>query len=256
MPYNAVITAGGRINGDFAAAANTSIKALIKIKERTLFAAVIEALRKSEVIDEIAVAAPIEIKDTPEMKDVDHFIPAEKDGVKNIEMVLKKYENHSRIIFCTSDLPFITESAVQDFVARCPREASICYPIYSKEEIPNRYRPGISSYIQLKDGEFTGGSIFMLNPSLCLSKIKEVGNSFNYRKSSIGLAKLLGWKVALKFILKICSLNDILNRACQIMGEPVTAVRGCHPSLTLDIDCMDSYNFALNLMKEGGIQPI
>lgn len=246
MNYNAIITAGGRIKGDFADLAGTSIKAMIKIKGKSLLYNTVFALKKCDRIKEVTIVGPESIKDSEDVRGSDNFINAHESGIINILRGLEFYKNDPYIIFCTSDLPFITVEAVSDFINRCPEKTSICYPIFEKNEIYEGIRPGIPSYIKLKEGQFTGGSIFRLNTPLCLSRISEIGKSFNARKSTLDMARLLGFKIMLKYLLGTLSLNDILKRAEKILNFDCEAIRGCDPSITFDIDDIASYRFALS----------
>jgi len=257
MKYNAFITAGGRISGEFAKMTGTEIKALIKIDGRSLLQSAVYALQESGVIGRIALIAPEEMKDLPDVRGVDDFIPADADGVKNILMGLNHFKDDPYVVLCTSDLPFINAHAVKDFISRCPENAAVCYPVFEKMEINPKIRPGVPSYIKLKDGNFTGGSIFRLDTTKCLSRIKQIGNSFRARKSALGMAQLLGWKFVLKFVLGLCKVDDLINRAGEIIGGRCAAVRGCDPVITLDIDDEASYGFSLKYAGNlyGGTTP-
>ena len=250
MKYNAFITAGGRIKGDFAEEAGTDIKAMIRINGQSLLQRAIYALMESGCVGKIALVAPDELRELPDVRGADVFIPADKNGVLNIKKGLEFFKNDPFVILCTSDLPFVTANSVSDFLSRCPEDASVCYPIFEKNEIDPGIRPGVPSYIKLRDGQFTGGSIFKLQTGLCLAKMKEVGESFLARKSTFGMAKLLGFGFVIKFALGLCTSEDLIKRAGEIMGGKCAGVRGCDPGITLDIDDEESYRFSLEYAEK------
>jgi len=249
MKYNAFITAGGLISGEFAKNAGTHIKALIKIDGKSLLQRAVYALQESGVISKIALVAPEEMKNMPDVRGVDDFILADKSGVENILRGLRNFKDDKHVVLCASDLPFISANAVKDFIEKCPDDAAVCYPIFEREEIDPDIRPGIPSYIKLKDGHFTGGSIFRLETKVCIRRIDEIGKSFKNRKSAIRMASLLGWRFVIQLLLGRAKLENLVKRASEIVGAKCAVVRGCDPVITMDIDDEKSYRFSLELSK-------
>ncbi|MDQ7821611.1 MAG: nucleotidyltransferase family protein [Candidatus Eremiobacteraeota bacterium] len=249
-PIPAVITAGGLISGGFASEAGTAIKAMVRIGERTLLEGTIEALKESGVVSAVALVAPGELEGACEARSADAFIEADHDGVENIRKALTHYSQAPRVLFCTSDLPFINGAAVRDFVARSPEHAVVTYPVFSKDEIDPAIRPGVPSYLSLKEGLYTGGSVFCLKVAPCLGRIDEIGKAFRARKSPLAMARILGLKIILKFLLGSCSLDDIVARVERIMGGACALIRGCDAGITVDIDDLHSYHFALEYRKK------
>ncbi|MCE1246415.1 MAG: nucleotidyltransferase family protein [Firmicutes bacterium] len=246
MKYHAYITAGGRISGDFASKAGTDIKAMIKINGKSLIQRAIYALIESGSVGKIVVVAPEEVKKSSDVRGADDFISADADGVENILKGLKYFSGEKHVLLCNSDLPFITADSVRGFVERCPEDALICYPVYEQNEIDPVIRPGVPSYIKLKDGHYTGGAILRLETEACIERIEQIGKSFNSRKSAFAMASLLGWGIVVKFLLGQCSLTDILKRVEKIMGGRCAAIRGCDPGITIDIDDETSWQFSVD----------
>jgi hypothetical protein len=249
LTYDTFITAGGMIWGEFALKAGETVKALVRIGGSSILERTVAALRGSGAVGRIALVAPAHVRDLPGARDVDHFIPADADGAANIWKGLQHFSGSRQVILCTSDLPFIREEGVRDFLRRCPPDAAICYPIFEKEEIDPRIRPGVPSFIKLRDGSFTGGSIFRLDTSLCISRFHLVKKAFEARKDTLGMASLLGIRVIIGFLLGRCSLGDLTGRVSRLVGGECAAVRGCDPAITVDVDDLESYNFALRYQE-------
>jgi hypothetical protein len=249
--YNAFVTAGGLIDGEFEKEAGTAIKAMVQVGGRTLLSRVLEALKSSGSIDRVALIAPDELRNSPEAARADHFITAHASGIENILEGLEYYRDDDCVVLCSSDLPFISASAVNDFLGRCPEDTAVCYPVFEKMEIDPEIRNGIPSFIRLKDGYFTGGSMFRLKVSLCLERISQIGKSFNARKSPLAMARLLGPLILLKFLCGQCSLEDVIRKADEIMGARCTLVRNCDPAITVDIDDERSFRFACEYDARG-----
>jgi len=245
MICDAFITAGGLLHGEMRERAGTSVKALVRIGERTLLEGTIAALRGSSAIGRIILIGPGELNGSPMLQDIDHFIEADLCGVENIRKGLEFYSDCRHAVLCSSDLPFISSEAVTDFLARCPETAAVCYPVFEKEEIDPAIRPGVPSYIRLREGYFTGGSIFRLDVAQCLQSMSHIGKSFNARKSAVAMARLLGFSVMLKFLFGTLSCSDLQKRCEEIIRAPVALIRGCSACITIDIDDGASYQFAL-----------
>ena len=111
----AVITAGGTVEGSFAAAIGTPIKALAPFAGRTLLDIAIAACAVSE-IDGIAVIGGAEVREHLRGSDV-RVIDALDDGRANVLRALAAWPGE-RILYLTSDLPFVTAAGVAALIAR------------------------------------------------------------------------------------------------------------------------------------------
>lgn len=250
MKYSVAITAGGLISREFARSAGTQIKAMLIIHGKTLLERTVEAFRECGVTGRIALVAPEEIRETAGAQAVDQFISAHESGIENIRRGLSYFSEETRIVWCASDLPFISPGSIKDFLERCPEDASLCYPVFERDEINPSMRAAIPSYIRLKDGHFTGGSIFRLDVAPCMARMEEIGRCFTSRKSTIAMVQLLGLKTVVNFLMGRCSINDILKRVEEILHTRCAVVRGCDPSVTVDIDDEASYEFALKYAEK------
>src|SRR5579885_2136064 len=112
----AVITAGGRIDGEFAAAAGTNVKALASVRGETMLARMIAALRAAGV-DEIAVVGGEEVRAACSST-IDRFVDESPSGSENLLRALHAWPADERLVYATSDLPYVTPDAVRDFLRR------------------------------------------------------------------------------------------------------------------------------------------
>lgn len=245
MPIDAFVTAGGRISGGFAEKAGTQIKAMVEIGGETMMKRTIDALKNCDLVGRVAVVAPLEIMEHPDVKRADLIIRADGDGVENIKKGLNAFPDSERVILCTSDLPFINSEAVEGFIDKCPVECALCYPVFEENDIDEGIRAGVPGYVKLKEGRFTGGSMFMMNREKCLQRLDTIGQSFNARKSTLGMARLLGLRVIVETIFGVCKLQTMEDRVARLMGAPCKVIRGCDPVITVDVDDEESYEFAL-----------
>src|ERR1700733_12127612 len=112
----AVITAGGRIDGAFAEAAGTTVKALAPVRGATMLERMIGALRVARV-SEIAVVGGEEVR-AECGSTIERFVPESESGSENLLRALRAWPENERLIYATSDLPYVTPAAIGDFIKR------------------------------------------------------------------------------------------------------------------------------------------
>ena len=109
----AVITAGGRVDGAFAAAIGTTTKALAPFGAGVLIDPVLTALRALGITD-IAVVGGPDLAAQLGSAGVRH-IPAVEEGATNVLAALDAWPEGDHL-FLTSDLPFIDAGTLGAFV--------------------------------------------------------------------------------------------------------------------------------------------
>ena len=112
----AVVTAGGRIEGAFAQAAGTSVKALAPVRGVTMLARMLDALRGAGV-DEIAVVGGSEVRAACSSA-IDRFVEESPSGSENLLRALRAWPSDERLLYATSDLPYVNAASVADFAGR------------------------------------------------------------------------------------------------------------------------------------------
>jgi molybdopterin-guanine dinucleotide biosynthesis protein A len=241
---DAVVTAGGRISGEFAEQTGETIKALLEIGGRRVITTVVEALRETAGVERIFVVGP-EDELRPVVGDmVEEIIPEAPDGATNFMLGLERCSG-SKAVFAASDMPFINAQAVGSFLETCPKDADFCYPILRKEGYMKAY-PGVpSTFAPLKDGNYTGGCVFLLNPEAILANRQTITRVFESRKSVFKLASILGWTFCVRLLTRQASLDACAKRGSQLIGCRCSVVDNCPPELTYDMDDLSDYTYAL-----------
>jgi len=238
---NAAVTAAGRLGPDAAARYGTDIKALVRIGGRTLLATLVAALRGVPDIGRIVVVGPASAYDFGGT--VDTWIDERETGEDNVLAALRG-AGGGRLVVCASDLPFVTAHAVVDLVARTPPAADCGYPIFNRQEFAAAFPGGRSSFARLADGEWTGGSVLVLNADLMLQKEKLLRRAFAARKSLLALAALLGPALALRYATGQIRVADVQARIDALTGGSVVALRGADPALAMDCDELEDFEYA------------
>lgn len=244
-----ILPAGGRIKGEFAAEAGVEVKALIEFGGRTVLEHMIDTLRASERINRLVVIGPAEVIEHSACRHVDGALPEGDSGPANmlrgIEWLSQQDGAHAeRVMIAATDLPFLTRDTVSHFLDACPRDADVCVPVISREEFLARFPGSRDDYAVLRDGAWTIGCAFLVNPVAILQNRDHLERVFDARKSKLGMVRLLGLPFIFSFLTRRLTVSQVVGQCERILGCKGAAVPGCPPELAFDIDLHEEYRYA------------
>ena len=254
MKIDAILPAGGRIEGNFATEAGVELKALIRFSESTILERTVAALRATGQVERIVVIGPEELRDVLKNSDIQALLPEGASGPDNIYRGLDWLGDHGgcahSVLVAATDLPFLSARSINEFLAACPVDADLCAPILRKDEFESFY-PGLAGeYVRLREGLWTMGCTFLIKPKALLGSKAQIEGIFGARKSQFAMARLLGFLFLARFATKRLSLEHVQKRCEQILGCGGAGVLGCSPELAFDIDGLEEYRHALKLWNE------
>lgn len=246
---DALVLAGSRNDGPLKQCSSAQYEAMIAIGRKTMVEYVIDALRGSNRIDRIAVVGPIEEPEFCQRNDVT-VVPAEGDLMENVSRGVDSLPGAHRVLLATCDIPLITPSAIEDFLDRCGNmSAEIYYPVVSREVVERSYLSTRRTYIPFKEGDFTGGNLFLINPCSvkhCMTKGQQL---INARKSPFLLSKMIGFSFLLKYVLHMVSLEEAAKKASALMGINGAVVITTYPEVGIDVDKPSDLELVNKLLK-------
>jgi GTP:adenosylcobinamide-phosphate guanylyltransferase len=239
----AVITAGGPIDGEYAARAGTKLKALALVRGRTMIARTIDALRGCGV-ERIAVVGNDEVRDACANVAPVKMIPDGGSGAKNVLGALDAWPDDAALLYLTCDLPYVDAAAVRWFLDRI-EPATLSMPLSGYAAFAARF-PGAPSFGVTLDGErVVNAGIFHL-PAGSRARVRTLATAmFDARKAPWKMATIAGPLVLLRFMFGRASVNALEQRATRLLGIPVAAVRDAPPELAYDADTAAEYAYAL-----------
>ncbi len=248
----AVVTAGGRISGDFAARAGVGVKALCPLGGGLLIDRILGALRAVPAVGPIAVVGPVE-----ELSKItlppDTFLVAEgATGPENVGRGIRAVHEYApnvradRLLLCTSDLPFVDGDAVRALLNSAPADADIVYPVVTREAYLAAFPGSPNTFARLAGREYTGGSVLVVNPDALTANRHLIEAVFAARKSQIAMARLLGLSFTLRFLTNRLTIERAERRASQIIGCACRALREAPPTVCADIDTAEEYEWVLS----------
>lgn len=234
--YDAIILAGGENRKDLAGLSPQKYEALIEIDGRPMVTFVAQALADSQKIDRIFVCGPDALADCLFPANTT-LLAGGRTIMETIMTGMNALGHQDKVLVATADIPLLTPAAVNDFLAKCSMlDADLYYPIVNRE-MNERYYPGTKrTYVRLREGVFTGGNLFLVNPKIvpaCLA----IGNRLiEHRKNPWKLCRILGWTFVWRLLTQTLSLKLVEKRVSDLLQIRGTVIQSGYPELGIDID--------------------
>jgi hypothetical protein len=152
--------------------------------------------------------------------------------------------DETRLLVATADIPFLTPEAVTDLLKRADtiRDADFGYPIVEAARCRERFPEMKRTTLRIKEGEFTGGNIVLLNPAFLREHQQVIRDAYARRKDVAKLATLLGPALLIRLLLSriapgmlsITHLEAAVGRL--IGGAKARAIITPYAEIGVDID--------------------
>ncbi len=225
---NAVVLAGGENPFDVEAPS----KALVPLAGRPMVAWVLEALRQGGVETVALVGPRAPLAPAPEL-----WLEDRGDLLANLEAALRALPP-GRVLVATGDVPLITGATVRRLLEEAP-EVALVYPIVPKEAVEARF-PGMRrTYARLKEGTYTGGNLFLLDPELFYRALPMAKKIVARRKNPLLLAPLFGLGAVFKLLTGRLTIGELEAIAERLFSVPMRAMIFPYPEIGVDVDKPD-----------------
>ncbi|MCD0157206.1 nucleotide-diphospho-sugar transferase, partial [Deinococcus sp. 6GRE01] len=110
------------------------------------------------------------------------------------------------------------------------------YPVVRREVCEAAY-PGVKrTYARLRDGTFTGGNLFLLDPALIGQFLPRLREVLAARKAPLKLAGLIGPGVLLRLVTGRLSVAALEAKVSALLGVPARALITPHAAVGTDVD--------------------
>lgn len=243
----AAITAGGPLDDRFARSIGVAVKALAIVDGETLLSRSIAAARASGAT-RIAVIGGEDVR-TACGSDVDIVIDEGTDGRENIRRAIVAAEEEP-LLLMTSDMPFVTGTAVDDFVSRA-REFDVALPVAEAEDYRREY-PGSPDHITtIGRDRIANGSVVYFGAGIAPRALDVAQRLFDARKSLTRMAALLGPALLVRFAFGRLRIEHVERRGASLLGLDVRAIRNASPALCYDIDTLEDLTYARDRAARG-----
>ncbi len=239
---NCVVLAGGE-SSQLTEENGVSNKALIRVGGKEMISRVIEPVLKVVKLDNVVVVGPKELLPLKGLYGVDVIL--ERGSIlDNLESGIEFFQSKSPTLVVSSDIPFLNEASIRDFLMRCfPYDLDFYYPLVRKERVEECF-PGVGkTYIKTKEGSFSGGNIFLINPHK-LNFFTDVGcQVLEARKNPLKIASLFGVFLLLRFVFRILTFDQMVSRL-SVEGIDAKPILSDYAELSFDIDKIENLEIA------------
>ncbi len=239
---HAIVLAGQPNLGRLRTVSQAAYEAEIIIQGRPMADYVLDAVQKSPSISSIGFVGPDSIGRPGLIRaPLGHSL---LDNLRNGLSTVPPGE--PRVLVVTSDLPWLTPTVVEAFLTRAPRNVDIVYPVVPKSALSGLFSKTKRTYIRVRDGVFTGGNLFLVNPAALPRLVEQAGGLLAHRKSPIKLAQDLGWGFLARFFFGRLSLAQIERDVGGRWGVSGRALVFEYPEVGVDVDKPEDWMLAQN----------
>ncbi|MCW3489119.1 nucleotidyltransferase family protein [Dethiobacter alkaliphilus] len=235
--FDVVVLAGTGKDTELTAQAGVNNKAFISINNQPMLGYVLEALKETPEIGRIAVVGPVADL-TPFIEEYEILAVGQAGSIpENIRKGFEALQPRQHFLIVSADIPFLSVEAVTDFLAQCrPYNQDFYYPIVHRDDNEGRF-PGVTrTYVTLRDGVFTGGNLFLVNPAGIAVALPRMERFLALRKSPLKLAGTLGPGFVLKLLLKKLTIAELEKRFSALFGLQGKAVISRFAEIGTDVD--------------------
>lgn len=235
--YDAIILAGGESKhlGQYS---QQRYEAMIEIAGRPMVTFVAQALRASGKVDRIFIAGPSAVMASCDFPDNTILLDGGRTIMETIQIGMQVLDHQQPVLVVTADIPLLTPEAVVDFVTQCgqAKAADLYYPVVNRQ-VNELYYPGNKrTYVKLKEGVFTGGNIFLVNPVIVPRCLRVAEQIIAERKNPLKLCRIIGWGFVLKFLCRMLGVREVEQQFSDLLGIRGTVIFSGYPELGIDVD--------------------
>jgi NDP-sugar pyrophosphorylase family protein len=238
----AIVTAGWSPKEDDPLAEYTRDrpKSLIPIAGKPMIAYVVDALAGSSYVQHVIIVA------LDPAAEVQFSVPVEyvpdaggilANAEAGLQYVLEHYPDVDAILLSTCDIPIITPPIVDAFIEECLRtDHDLYYSIIERSVMEERFPGSRRSYVHLREGDFAGGDLFLVRPTIALDQQELLQKLAGARKSALRQVSMVGLWPLFKLIIRRLSMAEAERRGSKAFNVRGKAVPFPYAEIGMDVD--------------------
>lgn len=225
-------------------------KALYLINEKPMVQYLTESLRQAKHVGKIVLVGPSSSFKEIYTRFADEFVDGNEGIMGNIMKGIVHLDSDEYVLICTCDIPLITPVAIDDFIERAMESGGdFCYPIVDKILNDQKYPEMRRTYVKIKEGNYSGGNIFYINPNIVKTNYEFALKLMNYRKKPLKMSALLGYGFLLKLLMGLVTIAVVERKFAKITGINAKAIVSSFPEIGQDVDKVDDLNAAIKYLS-------
>lgn len=250
MTVDAVVLAGGRNSLEMAAATGAENRALTPLGSRTMLDYVVSALSETPSVGQI-----VTVGNVPQ-SGIYTQVAGRETLLENLLAGLDAAGDQERVLVSTSDIPFVTAEALEDFVLRATATgADLCCSYVPLAVCIQKYPEMKRTAVRLAEGRFTLGNVMLVNPRFLRTRQAAISEAYAARKSPMQVARLLGFSLLLRLLgaqiavpglLSIPALEGAVSRA---LGGRAAGICSAYAEIGTDVDKPEDVKIARRILS-------
>lgn len=238
MAVNVILLAGAPNTGLLKDVSPVANEALIDIGGKPMVQYVIDGLQQSKEVKRIVIVAPPgQLEPHVTGRNLE-FVPSAGHIIDNVVSAARTLPQDEQILIATSDIPLINGEIIDGLIDLCrQRPADLYYPIVEKSVGEKKYPVVRRTYVNLREGTFTGGNLFLINPEIVERTAPKARRFLDYRKNPVKMLTLLGLTFALRYLVfKNLNLKELEQKVSQMWDLKGAVVICPWPEVGIDVD--------------------
>ncbi len=122
-------------------------------------------------------------------------------------------------------------------------------PLAAHDAYIHRFPNAPEHVIELGGERVANGNVFFIAAHAITPVRSWATRFFAARKSKLGMARLLGPGLLLRFVLGKLTIGAIEAKAQRTLGLPVAAIRDSDPEVCYDVDTLEEYVYARDRLE-------
>ena len=242
-----VILAGGRPAPDdplYAYSAGRP-KACIDLNGHTMLEWLVDAVQAATVTEDVVVVG-LEETDVGDMRFARpvSFLPDHGSLVGNaragVAWSVQNRPDSDMVLLCSVDIPLLTGEMIDQHIAACRPFGHLAYYTFvTREVMEKRFPHSNRTFVRLRDAEVAGGDVVLVHKRVLETNDELWAALTNARKHAWKLARLIGWRFLLKFLLRRVGVEEIKGVARRMLNEEVEILFSPTAELAMDADKPD-----------------
>lgn len=234
LAVTVVVLAGGR--PDPALTGAPLPKAFAPLCGRTMVEFVLDALRGTNRTGRIVLVGP-ETPPPAVAASVDATVRERGGLLENLAAALTGLPAEVPVLAVAADVPLLTPRAVSAFLdAALALDADMVYGVVPRADVMRAYPDARKTFVRLRDGVFTGGSLVLLRPRAFERARPVLERAIRARKRPWDLARLFGPSTLLGLATGRLRIAGLEARVARIAGVRARALI-CHEAeIAVDVD--------------------
>ncbi|MBN1313977.1 MAG: nucleotidyltransferase family protein [Anaerolineales bacterium] len=215
-------------------------KALLPIAGKPMVQWVLDALSNAACVDRIILIG-LKPEDGVNSPKLIAFVPDQGSLLKNIlagtDRLLEVDPTARQVMMCSSDIPLITPSMVDEFAAQCSDQSiSFFYGAIPRQVMEERFPESRRSYVHFSDGDVAGADLFIADPRLAKAKQDLWNDLIGSRKNALKQARRIGIGLLIKLLLRRLSIAEAEHRIGKALDLTGKAIIVKNAELGMDVD--------------------